>query len=122
LPIDSGDLARGGDGPVVLLMHGFGAPGTYLWCYPEGQEPDSTAGDFEAVGLAGEGGSFRIGERLFAQFGCTRPRRDRAGGLGQHRDQHAQPLDITKDEIELAIALIDQCLTKAKRDLGASAS
>lgn len=39
---------------------GFTAPGTYLWCYPEGVEPDSTARDFEAVGLAGEGGAFRI--------------------------------------------------------------
>ena len=39
---------------------GFGAPGTYLWCYPEGKKPDSTARDFEAVGLAGETGAFRI--------------------------------------------------------------
>jgi hypothetical protein len=39
---------------------GFTAPGTYLWCYPEGVQPDSTARDFEAVGLAGDGGAFRI--------------------------------------------------------------
>ncbi len=39
---------------------GFSAPGTYLWCYPEGREPDSTARDFDAVGLAGFGGGFRI--------------------------------------------------------------
>jgi hypothetical protein len=39
---------------------GFAAPGTYLWCYPEGREPDSTARDFDAVGLAGHGGMFRI--------------------------------------------------------------
>jgi hypothetical protein len=39
---------------------GFGAAGTYLWCYPEGREPDSTARDFDAVGLAGVGGAFRI--------------------------------------------------------------
>lgn len=44
----------------VVEPVGFGAPGTYLWVYPEGQEPDSTAGDFSAVGLAGEGGRFRI--------------------------------------------------------------
>ncbi len=43
-----------------VLATGFTAPGTYLWCYPEGVEPDSTARDFEAVGLAGEGGAFRI--------------------------------------------------------------
>ena len=39
---------------------GFVAPGTYLWVYPEGVEPDSTARDFRAVGLAGDGGVFRV--------------------------------------------------------------
>ena len=39
---------------------GFPAPGTFLWCYPEGHSPDSTARDFEAIGLAGEGGRFRV--------------------------------------------------------------
>ena len=39
---------------------GFVAPGTYLWCYPEGRAPDSTARDFEAVGLAADLGAFRI--------------------------------------------------------------
>ena len=39
---------------------GFTAPGTYLWVYPEGVEPDSTARDFRAVGLAGDGGVFRV--------------------------------------------------------------
>ena len=39
---------------------GFPAPGTYLWCYPEGRDPDSTARDFAAIGLAGELGAFRI--------------------------------------------------------------
>jgi len=34
----------------------------------------------------------------------------------------APSLDITSEEIDLAISLIDQCLTRAKRDLGASAS
>ena len=43
-----------------VLATGFPAPGTYLWCYPEGTAPDSTARDFDAVGLAGEGGAFRI--------------------------------------------------------------
>ncbi len=43
-----------------VLATGFVAPGTYLWVYPEGSEPDSTARDFESVGLAGEGGAFRI--------------------------------------------------------------
>ena len=39
---------------------GFPAPGTFLWCYPEGHSPDSTARDFEAVGLAGDGGRFNV--------------------------------------------------------------
>jgi hypothetical protein len=39
---------------------GFTAPGTYLWVYPEGATPDSTARDFVAVGLAGDGGTFRV--------------------------------------------------------------
>lgn len=43
-----------------VLATGFPAPGTYLWCYPEGKKPDSTARDFEAVGLAGETGAFRV--------------------------------------------------------------
>lgn len=46
------------EGQVVAT--GFTAPGTYLWCYPEGREPDSTARDFDAVGLAGDEGRFRI--------------------------------------------------------------
>jgi len=46
------------EGDVVAV--GFPAPGTYLWCYPEGHSPDSTARDFEAVGLAGEDGHFRV--------------------------------------------------------------
>jgi len=46
------------EGEVVAT--GFVAPGTYLWCYPEGRAPDSTARDFDAVGLAGDLGVFRI--------------------------------------------------------------
>jgi len=46
------------EGEVVAT--GFVAPGTYLWCYPEGRSPDSTARDFQAVGLAGDLGVFRI--------------------------------------------------------------
>ena len=46
------------EGDVVAT--GFPAPGTFLWCYPDGRKPDSTARDFDAVGLAGEGGAFRI--------------------------------------------------------------
>jgi len=43
-----------------VIATGFPAPGTFLWCYPEGHSPDSTAQDFDAIGLAGEGGAFRV--------------------------------------------------------------
>jgi hypothetical protein len=43
-----------------VVATGFPSPGTYLWCYPEGKQPDSTARDFEAVGLADETGAFRV--------------------------------------------------------------
>src|SRR5262249_31817879 len=39
---------------------GFGVPGTFLWCYPEGHSPDSTARDFDAVGLASADGAFSV--------------------------------------------------------------
>ena len=46
------------DGEVVAT--GFTASGTYLWCYPEGLSPDSTGRDFDAIGVAGETGRFRV--------------------------------------------------------------
>jgi hypothetical protein len=36
------------------------AAGIYLWCYVDGQEPDSTARDFYAITLADRDGRFRI--------------------------------------------------------------
>ena len=39
---------------------GFDVMGTYLWCYRDGRAPDSTARDFDALGLADEQGRFRI--------------------------------------------------------------
>ena len=46
------------DGEVVAT--GFPAAGTYLWCYPDSVQPDSTGRDFDAVGVAGETGRFRV--------------------------------------------------------------
>jgi hypothetical protein len=43
-----------------VVATGFASPGTYLWCYPEGKKPDSTARDFDAVGLADETGAFHV--------------------------------------------------------------
>ncbi len=39
---------------------GFRAPGTLLWCYRDGRSPDSTARDFDALGVADGQGKFRI--------------------------------------------------------------
>ncbi len=39
---------------------GFGASGTSLWCYRDGKRPDSTARDFDALGIADARGDFRI--------------------------------------------------------------
>lgn len=39
---------------------GFAAAGTYLWVYEAGRAPDSTARDFDAVGVTDPTGRFRI--------------------------------------------------------------
>jgi hypothetical protein len=43
-----------------LEARGFQPGGTYLWTYPEGRAPDSTARDFDALGIAGNDGAFRV--------------------------------------------------------------
>jgi Big-like domain-containing protein len=43
-----------------IVARGFSATGTYLWCYRDGREPDSTARDFDALGIADAEGEFRI--------------------------------------------------------------
>ena len=43
-----------------IEARGFGVEGTYLWCYRLGRAPDSTARDFDALGLADGQGRFRI--------------------------------------------------------------
>lgn len=43
-----------------IAARGFPAEGTYLWCYGGDRMPDSTARDFDALGLADAGGRFRI--------------------------------------------------------------
>lgn len=46
----------------IVEAHGFSAPGTYLWCYDAtgDRAPDSTARDFDAIGLADPDGHFRV--------------------------------------------------------------
>lgn len=44
----------------TVVARGFRAAGTYLWCYEQGREPDSTARDFDALGLADEQGHFEV--------------------------------------------------------------
>ena len=43
-----------------IEARGFDVAGTYLWCYRDGRSPDSTARDFDALGLADAQGFFRI--------------------------------------------------------------
>lgn len=45
-----------------LVARGFTAAGTYLWCYDAagGRAPDSTARDFDAIGVADRDGRFRV--------------------------------------------------------------
>jgi hypothetical protein len=43
-----------------IVARGFAVEGTYLWCYRGARAPDSTARDFDALGLAGDQGLFRI--------------------------------------------------------------
>ena len=60
---------------AAIEARGFPAPGTYLWCYDAatGHVPDSTARDFDAVGLADENGNFRVpASRFPAATGCGR--------------------------------------------------
>jgi hypothetical protein len=44
----------------TIDARGFSVAGTYVWCYRDGRAPDSTARDFDALGLADERGRFRI--------------------------------------------------------------
>lgn len=39
---------------------GFSVPGTSLWCYRDGRSPDSTARDFEAIGVADADGRYLV--------------------------------------------------------------
>lgn len=60
VPFSTGAVFPPGVLAGQVVATGFTAPGTYLWIYPDGQQPDSTASDFDAVGVAGEGGAFRV--------------------------------------------------------------
>jgi len=44
----------------MIVARGFSVAGTNVWCYRDGRAPDSTARDFDALGLADEQGRFRI--------------------------------------------------------------
>jgi hypothetical protein len=44
----------------TIEARGFTVAGTYVWCYRDGRAPDSTARDFDALGLADAQGRFRI--------------------------------------------------------------
>ncbi len=64
---------------------GFGAAGTYLWVYEAGRSPDSTARDFDAVGVTDLSGRFRIA-------GLLVPRRYRLWGFADlNRNRSFEP-------------------------------
>ncbi|HVP15667.1 MAG TPA: Ig-like domain-containing protein [Terriglobales bacterium] len=44
----------------TIDARGFPVEGTYLWCYRGSRAPDSTARDFDALGVANDQGRFRI--------------------------------------------------------------
>lgn len=44
----------------TIEARGLSASGVALWCYQEGRAPDSTARDFDALGLADAQGVFRV--------------------------------------------------------------
>ena len=68
---------------------GFVAAGTYLWVYQEGHSPDSTARDFDAVGVTDLTGHFRVS-------GLPVPRRYRLWGFADlNRNRSFEPnLDV----------------------------
>jgi uncharacterized protein (DUF2141 family) len=43
-----------------IEAQGFPDGGAYLWCYHEGRSPDSTARDFDALGLTDDDGRFQV--------------------------------------------------------------
>jgi hypothetical protein len=60
----TGDSLPPGRITGVVQARGFEVAGTYLWCYDQSRPPiapDSTARDFDALGIADRTGAFRIG-------------------------------------------------------------
>jgi hypothetical protein len=60
LVFTTGDSFPAGTIGGHLEAKGFSAGNAYLWCYKEGREPDSTARDFDAIGLVDPDGMFRV--------------------------------------------------------------
>jgi hypothetical protein len=60
IPFSTADSFPPGQLGGEIQAVGFGAGGTYLWVYAAGRSPDSTARDFDAVGVADVAGHFRV--------------------------------------------------------------
>ena len=60
IPFSTADRFPPGAVEGSLDARGFDAAGTYLWLYRAGRSPDSTARDFDAVGVADPSGHFRV--------------------------------------------------------------
>lgn len=62
IPFTTAAVFPGGRIEGTVEARGFEVSGTYLWCYDAGRAgvPDSTARDFDAIGVADERGNFAI--------------------------------------------------------------
>lgn len=98
------DRDGGGNGPIVLLLHGFGAPGddlVALWKMI--RVPDEVRFVFPAAPLSLDGGLH--GGRAWWMLDMERIARDAASGRG--RDVHAVPVGLTEART-LVISLLDE--------------
>jgi hypothetical protein len=85
IPFSTADSFPPGRLEGEIQAVGFGAAGTYLWVYEEGRSPDSTARDFDAVGVTDLSGRFRIS-------GLLVPRRYRLWGFADlNRNRSFEP-------------------------------
>jgi hypothetical protein len=103
IPFSTADSFPPGRLEGEIQAVGFNAAGTYLWVYPEGRSPDSTARDFDAVGVTDMTGGFRIS-------GLPVPRRYRLWGFADLNRNHSfepefdvlAPVDTTIELGEVA--------------------
>ena len=85
IPFSTADSFPPGRLEGEIQAVGFAVAGTYLWVYEAGHAPDSTARDFDALGVADAAGRFRIS-------GLQVPRRYRMWGFADlNRNRSFEP-------------------------------